>query len=41
MALSAAAERFLSGPMLAEVDAEARLALSRALVEHRAPPAHR
>jgi CRP-like cAMP-binding protein len=37
MALSAAAERFLSGPMLAEVDADARLALSRALVEARAP----
>ncbi len=37
MALSAAAERFLSGPLLAEVDADARLALSRALVEDRAP----
>ena len=37
MALSAAAERFLSGPMLAEVDADARLALSKALVEARAP----
>lgn len=37
MGLSAAAERFLSGPLLAEVDADARLALSRALVEDRAP----
>ena len=36
MALSAAAERFLSGPMLAEVDEDARLALFRALKEDRA-----
>jgi CRP-like cAMP-binding protein len=36
MALSDAAERFLSGPLLAEVDAEARLALSRALKEEHA-----
>ncbi len=33
MALHAAAERFLSGPLLAEVDADARLALFRALKE--------
>lgn len=36
MALSDAAERFLSGPLLAEVDDEARLALSRALKDERA-----
>ncbi|HEY2158906.1 MAG TPA: cyclic nucleotide-binding domain-containing protein [Isosphaeraceae bacterium] len=36
MALSAAAERFLSGPLLAEVDADARLALFRALKQDHA-----
>jgi CRP-like cAMP-binding protein len=36
MALSAAAERFLSGPLLAEVDADARLALFRALEQDHA-----
>ena len=37
MVLSAAAERFLAGPLLAEVDPDARLALFRALKEERAP----
>lgn len=41
MPLSDAAERFLSGPLLAEVDDGARLALSLALVEARAPSGSR
>lgn len=37
MVLSAAAERFLAGPLLAEVDDDVRLALFRALKEDFAP----
>jgi CRP-like cAMP-binding protein len=36
MVLSASTERFMSGPLLAEVDADARLALFRALKSDRA-----
>lgn len=37
MPLSAAAQRFLAGPLLSEVDDAARLALSRVLTEENAP----
>ena len=36
MTLSAAAQRFLAGPILSEIDDDARLALSRSLREHEA-----